>query len=287
MSVMDRYDRFLHITFAEAAQQYLDEFDGKCKDRQEYALAPIIETVGHLPLIDVDDLALQPYKEKRRETAMAGTINKELTTATAVLNKAARVWRYIPSAPKLQHVNGPTRKPYPITWAEQGRWFPLLKFELLQICLFAVNTGVRRAEVFKLKWTDERVVRGVRLFILRDTKNGHDRPVILNSIARRVVDMRPRDRDFVFRRQSVSKPLNRTWVQAGLPDDPLTKKGIHNLRHTFGYRLRNEGVGPEDRDALLGHHNRSLTQHYALPAIERLGELVELITKPNDVAVLR
>ena len=91
----------------------------------------------------------------------------------------------------------------------------------------------------------------------------------------------------VFPRITLSKVLNKAWIAAGLPDDNLVKKGVHNLRHTFGHRLRAEGVPPEDRDMLLGHHNRSLTQHYATPDIKRLAEMVELVTVRRDTAVLR
>lgn len=288
MSIFDRFDRFAAKTFRDACEQYLAEFDGKCKRRQEYALEPILKYIADLPLIDVDDLALQQYKTERLQQVMAGTVNKEITTATAVLNKAARVWRWIPSAPKLQRVKGPTRKPYPLTWQEQAGLFSQMGEHLRRICVFAVNTGVRRAEIFKLRWSDEREVNGVKLFILRETKNGQDRPVVLNRLARRAIDsLRNNGASQVFRSMSISKPFNKAWVACGLPDKKLIRKGIHNLRHTFGHRLRTEGVGPEDRDALLGHNNRSLTQHYALPDIERLGEQVELITKPRDGAVLR
>jgi len=288
MSIFDRYEKFAGITFNQAADQYLKEFDGKCRDRQEYALDAVRPFIGHLPLIEVDDMALADYKAHRIQIRMAGTVNKELMTVTAVMNKAARVWRYIPSAPKLQTVKGPARKPYPLSWGEQAKLFAQMREGLRRISVFAVNTGVRRSEIFKLKWDDERDIHGVNLFILRDTKNGQDRPVILNRLARRAVDsMRGNGLDVVFRKQSISKSFNAAWVRAGLPDQWLIKKGIHNLRHTCGMRLRNCDVREEDRDAILGHHNRSLTQHYAAPAVERLGAIVELITKPQDIAVLR
>lgn len=288
MNIFERYERHADITFDQAADQYLEEFTGKSLERQRYALDAIRPYIGPLRLIDVDDMALKQYKTERYAIRMAGTVNKEITTATAVMNKACGIWRYIPAAPKLQKIDGPAREAYPISWLEQAKLFAQMPMNLRRICVFAVNTGVRRAEIFKLKWIDERLINGVNLFILRETKNGKDRPVILNRLARRAVDSR-RDMDetFVFLKQSISKPFNKAWVKAGLPDEWLIKKGIHNLRHTCGMRLRNAGVEPEDRDAILGHHNKSLTQHYALPAIERLGEIVERITKPVDMAVLR
>ena len=287
-SIYDRFEKFADKTFRDAREKYLDEFEGKCRKRQEYALMHIAPYIDDLPLIEVDDTVLDQYKKDRRKVAMVGTINKELTTVTAVLNKAAKVWRWIPTAPKLQRLKGDTRKPYPLTWPQQIELFKRLCGDIQKICLFAVNTGVRREEIFKLRWSEERDIEGAMVFILRDTKNGQDRPVICNSIARRIVGyMRGRDPKFVFPKITIPKILNKAWIAAGLPDDPLIKKGIHNLRHTFGYRLRQAGVPGEDRDALLGHHNRSLTQHYAVPDIARLAELAERVTARNDTAVLR
>ena len=296
MSIFDRYEQFADKTFNDAAEKYLSQFRGKCQKRQWYALQNILSYIGDLKLIDVDDATLEEYKRDRIKFAMVGTINKEISTATAVMNKAARVWRWIPSAPLLQRVEGDHRTPYPLSWPEQINVFKRLVGNLQKICLFAVNTGVRREEVFQLRWEHEHDVEGVMVFILPKnvTKNGKSRPVICNSIARRVVEqMRqpstfaPRSSEYVFPRMTVNKVLNLAWTMAGLPDDGLIKKGIHNLRHTFGHRLRAEGVEPEDRDMLLGHHNRSLTQHYATPDILRLSEMVERITVRRDTVVLR
>jgi integrase len=55
---------------------------------------------------------------------------------------------------------------------------------------------------------------------------------------------------------------NNGWQQArheaGLP---LVR--VHDLRHSFGCRLRAAGVSAEDREALLGHANHSMAGHYA------------------------
>lgn len=115
-----RYERFVDKTFGDAADRYLLEFDGKCLTRQRYALEHVRQYIDDLPLI-VDDEALAEYKRDRLEVAMVGTINKEIATVTAVLNKAARVWRWIPSAPLLQRVKGPVRQPYPFELAGADR----------------------------------------------------------------------------------------------------------------------------------------------------------------------
>ena len=45
---------------------------------------------------------------------------------------------------------------------------------------------------------------------------------------------------------------------------------MHDLKHTFGHRLRAAGVGFEDRKLLLGHKSDHVTTHYSAPEIEAL-----------------
>ena len=51
---------------------------------------------------------------------------------------------------------------------------------------------------------------------------------------------------------------------------------VHDLKHTFGRRLRAAGVSFEDGKVLLGH-NGDITTHYSAP------ELAELIEAANRV----
>ncbi|VXC64861.1 Integrase (fragment) [Pseudomonas sp. 8Z] len=53
---------------------------------------------------------------------------------------------------------------------------------------------------------------------------------------------------------------------------------VHDLKHTFGRRLRAAGVTEEDRKALLGHKNGSITSHYSA------AELGKLIDEANRIS---
>lgn len=45
---------------------------------------------------------------------------------------------------------------------------------------------------------------------------------------------------------------------------------VHDLKHTYGHRLRVAGVGFEDRKLLLGHKSDHVTTHYSAPEIGSL-----------------
>ena len=74
------------------------------------------------------------------------------------------------------------------------------------MALYTENNGCREQEVCQLRWDWEVQVPELdtSLFILPnydqfETKNSHERIVVLNSIARRVIDeQRGKHREFVF-----------------------------------------------------------------------------------------
>jgi len=52
---------------------------------------------------------------------------------------------------------------------------------------------------------------------------------------------------------------------------------VHNLRHSFGRRLRGAGIPLETRKALLGHAVGDITTHYSAAELSELLEAVEKI----------
>jgi hypothetical protein len=52
---------------------------------------------------------------------------------------------------------------------------------------------------------------------------------------------------------------------------------VHDLKHTYGHRLRAAGVGIEDRKLLLGHKAGHVTTHYSAPEIGALVQASEKV----------
>ena len=149
--------------------------------------------------------------------------------------------------------------------------------------LFAVNTGCRELEICQLRWDWGIEIEdlAVSVFILPETitKTRTERVVVLNSIASKLISARRGIHPefvFTYRGNSMkrlhSNGWRRAWRVSGLPTQAGVLKGVHNLRHTFGRRLRAAGVPLETRKALLGHANGDITTHYSAA---ELGELIE------------
>jgi len=80
---------------------------------------------------------------------------------------------------------------------------------------------------------------------------------------------------------------NDGWQQARREAGPPLVR-VHDLRHSFGCRLRAAGFSAEDREALLGHANRSMAGHYASADVGRLLKLANLLlNRSGTQTVLR
>jgi len=108
--------------------------------------------------------------------------------------------------------------------------------------LMALYTGMRRGEMFKLKWTDIDFDMG---FIhIREPKGGVDQKIPLNDSARKVLESHPRMSDYVFcgrdggQRVDIRKAVNRIKQRAGLPSD---FRPLHGLRHVYASMLASSG----------------------------------------------
>jgi integrase len=84
------------------------------------------------------------------------------------------------------------RQPYPLSWDEQVRLFQQLPAHVARMALFKVNTGCRDQEVCGLRWEWEVAVPELEttVFLIpgHKVKNGDERLVVLNRVARSVVD---------------------------------------------------------------------------------------------------
>ena len=62
----------------------------------------------------------------------------------------------------------------------------------------------------------------------------------------------------------------------------FAKIRVHALKHTFGRRLRAAGVTEEDRKALLGHKNGSITSHYSSADLGKLSDEANKISATDS-----
>lgn len=78
-----------------------------------------------------------------------------------------------------------------------------------------------------------------------------------------------------------TKINNTSWKKAKARVG-LNKVRIHDMKHTFGNRLRAAGVSFEDRQDLLGHKSGRITTHYSTAQFENLVSAANKACIRND-----
>jgi len=278
-------------TFRQAATKYLNEKEKRSLYKDAWSLKRIDPFIGSLTLENVHMGTLRPYIEHAKKQGLKHrTINMPLEVVRHILNLAAGEWldehglTWLQSAPKIRLLpRTDAKEPYPLNGPEQAKLFAALPRHLRRMCLFAVNTGLRDGELCGLRWEYEIEIPEMEasVFIVpkEQTKNQQDRRVVLNRIAAQVIEECRGDHPefvFVFRGHPVKSMYNTGWKEARAKVG-LDHVRIHDLRHTFGRRLRAAGVSFEDRQDLLAHKSGRMTTHYSQ------AELGNLIAAANKI----
>jgi integrase len=137
--------------------------------------------------------------------------------------------------------------------------------EAAAIMKLALFTGMRRGEMFKLKWNDIDFQRG--FIAIKNPKGGVSQKIPLNEQARQVLANHPRTAENVFVRPDgepftdIRRRVNPIKEAAGIPDD---FRALHGLRHTYASMLASSGkVDLYTLQKLLTHKSPIMTQRYA------------------------
>lgn len=139
---------------------------------------------------------------------------------------------------------------------------------LRHFVVWAYNSGMRRAEILALKWSNVRPAAGKPTQIeVINTKTAKPRHVtctaemeaILEALAK--LDRAPGDdRLFAVSMMTLKRSLQRLWKETGLPDVQL-----HDLRRTHATILMQANIDPKAIAGRLGHSGLSmLGRHYAV-----------------------
>lgn len=135
--------------------------------------------------------------------------------------------------------------------------------DIMKMALF---TGMRKGEIFRLKWEDIDFERG--FIFIRNPKGGIDQKIPLNLHAKEVLLSHPKtESPYVFPgkdggpRKEMKRAAHHIRQMAELPED---FRPLHGLRHVFASLLASSGqVDMYTLQKLLTHKSPQMTQRYA------------------------
>jgi integrase len=224
-------------------------------------------------LAEIKPAMIEQFKMRRIGAGKApATINRELSVLSKVLTLAVR--HEVAEANPCQGVErfalDNERVRY-LTEVEEQRLFEAMgdNEQLKDIVTVALHTGMRRGEIFNLKWFDLDFDRTV--IHVRKTKTKLNRVVPMNRRVREVFDKQKRSSEFVFtsaktggRLMDVKKAFNTARLHAGIPDFQL-----RDLRHSCATRLSDCGEELVTVAEILGHTDIRMTKRYSHGMHER------------------
>ena len=290
--------------------------------RGEETLALLKRSFPHLysrKLKDISAWDIQKWRTSRKSDEIKpATINRAVTTLKAVLNKAVE-WGVIAVNP-LQAIKPlkldtqgvirflsadeekslraalDDRQRDIIAGRESGNVWRLARGHkelppkneeladyLKPLVLLALNTGLRRGELFNLKWSDVDFARKSLTVAGGTAKSGQTRHVPLNTESRALLLEWKKQAisDLVFPSPVTGLKFNnitKGWTQlckrAGLVDFR-----VHDLRHTFASKLVMSGVDLYTVKELMGHSTIQMTERYAHLAPEHKASAVERLVQ--------
>jgi integrase len=152
---------------------------------------------------------------------------------------------------------------------------------LKPIILLALNTGLRKGEIFSLKWSNVNLSSRQITVTSQLSKSKKARYIPLNDQAHNALKQwhsQAHDNDLVFygREGNQINNIRKSWTTL-LKEAGITGFRFHDLRHDFASQLVMKGVDLYVVKELLGHSSIQVTERYAHLAPKQLEDAVNLL----------
>ena len=195
------------------------------------------------------------YRDERLKEVKSGTVHAEIMLLKRVYKVAIEQWGYgIIKNPLASIIAPAPHKPRKrrLTRKEQIDVCIAAKLQrndyICSIIEFAIETGMRRSEILKLKWQDINLETGFAL--LYDTKNGEDRKVPLTLKCIQLLNQLSRSHEHVFPISATC--LNQAWRRA-VRKAEIKDLRFHDLRHEAVSRFFEMGMNIAEVALISGH----------------------------------
>lgn len=297
-------------SFDEAADRFIREhltvLKPRAAERYGTSLKHLALHFGGRGLHQITSAELSGFETKRRTDGVrAGTIRRDLACLSSMLTSAID-WEWIedagnpvPSYLRRRAKRGlkeaTPRKTY-LTEAEEVALLDKATGRAREAIMLAIDTGLRREELFSLTWPQVDLVRGV-ITTTTMTKSGRIRKVPCPPRSARFLAQHPRylDSPYVFTNPDTRTrycQMNRGFKAA------VRRAGIvdlrwHDLRRTAGCRwLQRDGRNMAEVSLLLGHSSVTVTENcYAFLEADAVAESFTPRTKTgtgtSDIVPIR
>ena len=267
---------------------------------------------GNRKLAKIDAWTIERFRTARLKEVKPISVNHDLTALRAALNRAI-FWGLLKEHPmrnvKQSKVDGDAKIRYLSSEETQrlrealdnreskhriarerfNRWrrerdyeeypeFGTFTDHLKPIVLLGLNTGMRRGEIFNLKWEDVNFTGRILTVVGETAKSGKTRHIPMNNEALSVLRAwheQRKDSELVFPNADDGRMdnISKSWTNL-IKAAQIENFRFHDLRHDFASKLVMAGVDLNTVRELLGHADIKMTLRYAHLAPEKLASAV-------------
>lgn len=285
-------------TFEEAAARFIKEHLTTVKPSTAIRYGVSLKNLaGHFAgkaLDEIKSAELSEFETARRTAGLTpATIRRDLACLSGIFTSAIDwewiddggnpVTSYMRRRAKRGLKEAPARTRY-LSLEEETRLLEHATNAPRQAMILAIDTGLRRDELFSLTWPQVDQVRA-RISTTKQTKTNRQRFVPLPRRSAAILTALPRHMDCAYvlrnpdtgtRYAQMNKGLKAAMRRAGITD-----LCWHDLRRTAGCRwLQRDGRSMEEVSVLLGHTNVKITaERYAFLKSEVVAESLSGRTK--------
>lgn len=280
-----------NFTFDELLERYIETFRDQKAFRSKMCNFPILRIYfSGKRLSDITSYDLQKFRNERKATPVktgiervfrdykvkdispkiqrersVADVNRILSTLRHMFTKAVE-WEMMEKSPfsKVKNLfyKENNRRLRFLTEDEEERLLFYCKDHLKPIVITALNTGMRKGEILKLKWPQ---IRNGFIY-LHKTKTNESRQIPLNDTLNNLFKSLPVNikSEYVFC-DSEGKPYDdiKKSFNHALKKSCIEDFHFHDLRHTFASRLVMRRASLKAVQELLGHKDIKMTMRYA------------------------
>lgn len=232
-----------------------------------------------LTMTDFENFKLKLKQDRNSSNA---TINKYLGILSKMYNLAIAE-KLLEENPlnNIKKFSEANHKIRYLTKDEEQRLFKAVRevcpyIEPIIVC--ALQTGMRRSEIFNLKWSN--INYDFNFIELLETKTGKSRKIPISTVLADVLEKQPKGYEYIFTNIDTGKPyrdIHRSF-QGALKKANISNFRFHDLRHTVATRLVERGVALPVVKELLGHSKIETTMRYAHTIPAQKVQAINLLT---------
>lgn len=274
-----RYAGASDLSLRETLERYLKEVTPQKRGASEEIIrirALQRMKIASYSLANLSPAVVAGFRDDRLATVSSGTVIRDLSVLSSVINHARREWGVVMQNPceLVRKPRAPLGRTRLLNAEEEARLLQELRpvgrrnVWMKPLVQLALETAMRRGELLALRWGSINLEK--RTAHLPMTKNGRPRYVPLSLAAVPILEPLPRSPDgrvFPITAAALVAAFTHACRRAGIMD-----MHFHDLRHTATTRIAEKLPNVIELAAVTGHQSLQMLKRYYHPKAEDLAK---------------